>query len=557
MINSFDVPEGFSVDPRSTLEEIRVKCSIKNKKNFFVPASELPKAIRIEAGEEIFISFVLRHKDVEWHESKEVVINYRTLDFIDIGLPSARFDDHISDPRNINILFSAPFGEGKSTFLNYYFKEREKRFRHFKLSPVNYSVASNEDIFKYIKCELLLQLMKMNVQFEQTESPEHTESKGNFFLKNIDRFIAPVVLLAPKVGGSVYKMYEEFKKLATEYQDLHELSKIEELSESEQFIQNLHETEGSIYEDNFYTQVIRKLLQKFKNVDPSIENVLIIDDLDRLDPEHIFRILNVFSVHFDSFESTDYTVKNKFDFDRIILVGDIENIRHIYEHKYGKKVDFSGYINKFYSTKPFEFNNKPEVRYLLQDIDRKGTHRIHRDSMDEYFYFFAEALFKANLISLRDIIKLREIGLTTAEQELKLQNSSEHKWVRSSQLTPAINLLSKVVSFPILQKKISQLGEQHFSPSLDVNRTCYLLIVGLTDSAERNINYIYKNESVNVSIDLSIGYEPYDSLKIEGVSVKNLNQSTNPEYVHNFSHSDLIELLKRNIEKLSRILVIE
>src|SRR5690606_11083880 len=43
------------------------------------------------------------------------------------------------------------------------------------------------------------------------------------------------------------------------------------------------------------------------------QNILIIDDLDRIDPEHIFRIFNLLSAH------RDYqTSKHKFGFDNVI-----------------------------------------------------------------------------------------------------------------------------------------------------------------------------------------------------------------------------------------------
>ena len=61
------------------------------------------------------------------------------------------------------------------------------------------------------------------------------------------------------------------------------------------------ETTSNIFEYNFITQLINTTLENHKKVkeskDDKYENVLIIDDLDRIDPEHIFRILNILSVH--------------------------------------------------------------------------------------------------------------------------------------------------------------------------------------------------------------------------------------------------------------------
>ena len=96
--------------------------------------------------------------------------------------------------------------------------------------------------------------------------------------------------------------------------------------------------------------------------------VLIIEDLDRIDPAHIFRILNVFSAHFDrhtpgvvEFETT--CGGNKFCLDKIISVCDIDNIKNIYAHIYGEKTDFIGYISKFSNSKEYIYSLKEKVKW--------------------------------------------------------------------------------------------------------------------------------------------------------------------------------------------------
>ncbi len=94
------------------------------------------------------------------------------------------------------------------------------------------------------------------------------------------------------------------------------------------------------------------------------KSVLILDDLERIDPEHIFRILNIFSAHFDLNNETE----NKFGFDKIILVADYKNIQSIFHHKYGDKTDFSGYIDKFYTSEVFEFKNEEIIEEYVYEI---------------------------------------------------------------------------------------------------------------------------------------------------------------------------------------------
>ena len=110
------------------------------------------------------------------------------------------------------------------------------------------------------------------------------------------------------------------------------------------------------------TELIRVGLE-----DTTLENqksVLVIDDLDRIDPAHIFRILNVFSAHIDYRNSGN----NKFGFDKITLVCDIKNLRSIFKTHYGASTDFSGYIDKFYSKIIYHFDNRKNIERFVQEV---------------------------------------------------------------------------------------------------------------------------------------------------------------------------------------------
>jgi hypothetical protein len=134
---------------------------------------------------------------------------------------------------------------------------------------------------------------------------------------------------------------------------------------------------------------------------------LIIDDFDRLDPEHVFRILNIFSAHIDLNEAT-----NKFGFDKIIFSLDINNIAEMYAHRYGKDVDFLGYIEKFYSVDIFKFSlvdkfvkdTNTFIHSLL--IEPKELFEGFRDEMKFAIKYFIYSGLTSESIKIRTLIKL-------------------------------------------------------------------------------------------------------------------------------------------------------
>ncbi|UFH52564.1 hypothetical protein [Spirosoma sp. KNUC1025] len=166
------------------------------------------------------------------------------------------------------------------------------------------------------------------------------------------------------------------------------------------------EFKGSIFEDDIITQTIRLGLQTLKSkfklkkkVDR--QNVLIIDDFDRLDPEHIFRILNILSVHNNS-----YNGKNKFGFDKIIIVCSIDNIENIFEHKYGANANFEGYIQKFYSTDIFHFDNQAAIAEYCRN---EFTADLDENSLVTLSIILAYWV-RNKLISVRSITKHERIS---------------------------------------------------------------------------------------------------------------------------------------------------
>ncbi len=325
------------------------------------------------------------------------------------------FDNHISLEGNDRILFSAPFGTGKSTYLTEYFEHNYEDYFCFNLYPVNYSVSQNEDIFELIKFDLLLQLMgKHRDEIDlKDENFSNVLSFQALFLKEIK--LAPILLSlmgeSGKIGTSAKILIDEVQKQYKEFKETFE----NEEAFIEEYLRNIENKIGNINEMDAYSSMIYKLLERVKSKNEKKESVLIIDDLDRLDPEHIFRLFNIFSINFGKDK-----ILNKFGFDKIIFVCDIENIKNIYKHKYGSNVDFVGYIDKFYSYIPYEFDNIEIINKKLEELielnnnseslfGTKDTREAERYQLFNSLKAVLISLLNNNLINLRMLFNVRSL----------------------------------------------------------------------------------------------------------------------------------------------------
>lgn len=127
---------------------------------------------------------------------------------------------------------------------------------------------------------------------------------------------------------------------------------------------------GSLAECDGFTQLIQQAL---KHIEEQYrrKTVLIIEDMDKLDPGHLFRILNVLGAQIDNpyFESDRKEESernpNKFGFSKIVLVTDYSTSEHIFHHFYGQESDYEGYMQKFLDVNPFNFSLRSEAQRML------------------------------------------------------------------------------------------------------------------------------------------------------------------------------------------------
>lgn len=312
-----------------------------------------------------------------------------------------KFESHLKIKNNTRILFSGKFGIGKTYFLNDFFEIKKEDYEAFHLFPVNYQITSNENIIEFLKYDILVELLKKNKNIIQKNDYNNLiDLQLLLYLWGKDNFVEVIktgVSLIPKLGRplkDVIGLIENFLK----------------------FKKNI-EAGDQGFIDTFLNKIKKKnisetdplselLKQKIKKQKKKKQSVLILDDLERIDPEHIFRIINIFFAHFDS---RNIELSNKFSFDKIILVADVQNLKSIFHYKYGKQTDFSGYFDKFFSVEVFQFKNEEIIVKVIDQIISKFQ---IEDTIN-----LSEALEPDGFlrIFLEDILK-KSLGLTGKEK---------------------------------------------------------------------------------------------------------------------------------------------
>lgn len=268
------------------------------------------------------------------------------------------------------IIFSARFGDGKSYFLNEFMKsydEKDNDYYFITLHPVNYVVEENRDVIEYIKRDILFQLIKDNRIYDFKEGYDKIFDAvcNKESLLKLGDFVASIIPIEGLKDG-----YEALKDLAS---TIHEKYKSQDvLHVVDDYLNGFYGKSGSISECDAFTCLIQKSFERMM-----AKSVLIIEDLDRIDPAHLFRIMNVLSSQVDNPYYSEVPNGNKFGFNKIILVMDYEIARHLFHHFYGKEANYEGYMNKFLNTLPYSYSIKEEahrqVRQKILDICKTGV----------------------------------------------------------------------------------------------------------------------------------------------------------------------------------------
>lgn len=261
---------------------------------------------------------------------------------------------------NDRTILSARFGDGKTFFLEEFKKRFSEEYHFLTLYPVLYQVSDNKDIFEYIKRDILIQLLMSSKVSIADGKYSYIESIEGFLDANFNKIIndaitvsAPLLTLVPKamidmLQHNISQFREYYNKINTSQSDT-----------IEDYINSFTNQCGGIYEFDPISRLIWDLLSDLK-IQTNKKVVLVVEDLDRTDPAHIFRIMNILSAHWDTNDYSETklsfgSVSNKYNFDKVLLVCHYQNIKNIFHHFYGKDTDFTGYTHKYSPVLPFEY----------------------------------------------------------------------------------------------------------------------------------------------------------------------------------------------------------
>ncbi len=466
---------------------------------------------------------------------------------IDIQNPIKSFHNFIQDRSNSKILFSGGFGQGKTTFLNFYFNEAfNKYYNVFRVFPVNYSVASNEDIFKYIKADILFQLLGYGIEFDKSS----VDIKQTFqeyiylnprktifsFLRNVSKINAKTAILDRSLEA-----LNAFMKPIIEY---HDFQQNDDKEATENYIKDVYDREGSLFEDNFYSQLIRQLLERAKEQNDR-PNVLIIEDLDRMDPDHIFRILNVISAHYDTYSNNgDYESHNKFGFDKIIIVCDIENIRSIFHHKYGMNTNFEGYINKYYSTRPYTFENLTSIKAYLDEKLESYNKKRFKDPRIQAYSILLRLLLEAEELSLREMLKL----LLNDFESFRITSTTSAPF-ENGQFYKTLLFLKYLYTAREIAFKFERLKLKSFKTSFDFQKQSTHLLggLGIWSTEGKKIITNYSGHSYEIDCEL---HAHYDIIINPKINQQNYSAMPGNPKISNFSKQHFCDLIIKHINTL-------
>jgi hypothetical protein len=334
---------------------------------------------------------------------------------IDISHELTRFQQHLENNRQT--ILSAKFGDGKTYFLNEYIKQHEVDTFFVVLHPVNYVVSSNEDIFEYIKRDILCSLVH-RTEFKEINWDQVI--KELFYYDSVLEGVDEIAANVPFGNLFTYPLHL-FKKIDGKYA-------------IDNYFDRFKDAKGGLFESDQFSFAIQRTINEIQKKQKC---VLIIEDLDRLDPGHLFRILNVFSAHIDQGNGLP-----KFSFDNIVAVLDYETTRYIFTHFYGDKANYEGYMSKFMSSHAFEYSitrvaHEELIKYLEKQCWVSLPFEVPAGINKMSFPNFIASL------SVRDIVHILD-GVENQIDTTDVEIYNDHKIKSNDYITRFLSVLVRM-----------------------------------------------------------------------------------------------------------------
>ena len=222
-------------------------------------------------------------KDLESQESGEEtpsgeeVVSFSPKTPIPIDESKMAFDVFLKKENNSRIFFSAPFGMGKTYFLEEFFAGRKEEYNVFHLYPVKYQVRGDVEMVEVVGADLFIRLYEDRDNIGSKKIIEDLLQDKDFKRKLKDTTGLLLKCLGSMVGvtPSIIDTARGFLKDEG----------------AEEIWRNL-----TAIHLNFFEDLVGEILKKLKK-ESGKENVLILDDLDRFEPKHIFKLLNGVFTH--------------------------------------------------------------------------------------------------------------------------------------------------------------------------------------------------------------------------------------------------------------------
>lgn len=381
------------------------------------------------------------------------------------------FYHHLSAANVDRTIFSAKFGDGKTEFLHQFKEKYSNEYTFYTLYPVNYQIAPNEQVMEYIKRDLLFQLI-LNGTLTPIDNIPDSILLQWYINQNSFNIVKDIIKFAPSILGSGNQFIDVLKGVTALVKGIKEQCKKfkefkTEITEGDfekavNIIDNLSEGAGNIYELDPISWLIAQSIAKQDK-----KSVLIIEDLDRIDPAHLFRILNIFSAHIDRHylcsdkrifqddkEKPFDELPNKFGFDKIIFVMDADSANAAFKNFYGDS-NYEGYISKFISKRIFYYSIVECAHiFLYGHIEEKYI-------MNQLL--FADILvtigFKMEQISVRDIVKVLD-DFEDAYRKEEVRVTDDFCFLSD---TPLVKLLAILTRLGIKRNQLSNHFEEIYN----------------------------------------------------------------------------------------------